>query len=341
MARKQKTPVVEDLVSLVSIFPWWVGVVLAVISYLALHAFALPDPPKPVNLQNVGAFTFRAILKGLATGGQYLVPFVCLVGAAISAWQIKKRPTLNQYATASYADGTSQPLSIKSSFKGLFGELQTALAKKVFLDANVYEDINNVTLPTSNGTTQIDHIIVSRFGIFVVETKNMSGWIFGDEKSPQWTQSLPGGKKFQFQNPLHQNYRHVQALQEFLGVEEENIFSVVMFWGDAEFKTPMPANVMTQGYVPYIKSKLDVLFTGEEMDEVIRIIRTGMLPKSWGTSREHVEGLKARFSSTTTCPKCGCALVLRTTKTGANAGAPFYGCSKFPTCRYAGKVSSV
>ena len=120
-------------------------------------------------------------------------------------------------------------MKFRSYFKGFSGELQSTLAEKVLLDSNVYEDINNVTLPTSNGTTQIDHIIVSRFGIFVVETKNMSGWIFGDEKSPQRTQSLPGGKKFQFQNPLHQNYKHVKVLQEFLGVEEEKIFSVVMF----------------------------------------------------------------------------------------------------------------
>ena len=57
----------------------------------------------------------------------------------------------------------------------------------------------------------------------------------------------------------------MKALQEFLGIEEEKIFSVVMFWGEAEFKTPMPPNLMTHGYVPYIKSKCDVLFTCEEM----------------------------------------------------------------------------
>jgi predicted RNA-binding Zn-ribbon protein involved in translation (DUF1610 family) len=204
--------------------------------------------------------------------------------------------------------------------------------------ANVYQDINNVTLPTANGTTQIDHVIVSRFGIFVVETKNMSGWIFGDEKSPQWTQSLPGGRKFQFQNPLHQNYRHVMALQEFLGIEKEKLFSVVMFWGEAEFKTPMPANVMTHGYVAHIKSKLDVLFTGAEMDEIILAIKTGRLPKTWATGRAHVAGLKARFANTTVCPKCGEALVLRTAKSGANAGSQFYGCSGFPGCRYVGEV---
>lgn len=225
-------------------------------------------------------------------------------------------------------------MSLRSFLKGLSGELQATLAQKVFLDRNVYHDINNVTLQTANGTTQIDHVIVSRFGIFVVETKNMSGWIFGDESSPQWTQSLPGGKKFRFQNPLHQNYMHVKAIQEFFGIEEEKIFSVVMFWGEAEFKTPMPDNVMTHGYTGYIKSKLDVLFTGEEMDDLILALKTGMLPKTWATRRAHVAGLQERFASTTTCPKCGGELVLRTGKSGANAGKQFYGCGAFPKCRY-------
>jgi hypothetical protein len=229
-------------------------------------------------------------------------------------------------------------VTLKSFLKGLSGELQSTLAQKVFLDRNVYHDINNVTLPTANGTTQIDHVIVSRFGIFVVETKNMSGWIFGDEKSPEWTQSLPGGRKFRFQNPLHQNHKHVKAIQEFLGIEDEKIFSVVMFWGEAEFKTPMPPNVMTHGYVPYIKSKLDVLFTGEEMDDLILAIKTGMLAKTWATRREHVAGLKERFASTTICPKCGGELVLRTGKSGAKAGRQFYGCAAFPKCRYVKEV---
>jgi hypothetical protein len=231
-------------------------------------------------------------------------------------------------------------VSLKSFIKGFSGELQSALAHKVFLDSSVYVDINNVTLPTDNGTTQIDHVIVSQFGIFVVETKNMAGWIFGDEKSPQWTQSLPGGRKFKFQNPLHQNHKHMKVLQDFLGIENEKIFSVVMFWGEAEFKTPMPPNVMTRGYVPYIKSKLDVLFTSEEMDDIILAIKTGMLPKTWATRREHVAGLKERFASTTTCPTCGGELVLRTSKSGANTGSQFFGCSGFPKCRYLKKLEA-
>ena len=94
----------------------------------------------------------------------------------------------------------------------------------------------------------------------------------------------------------------------------------------------------THGYVPYIKSKCDVLFTGEEMDDIILAIKTGMLPKTWSTGRQHVADLKARFASTTTCPKCGSTLALRTTKSGAGAGSQFYGCSGFPTCRYVKKL---
>jgi restriction system protein len=64
-------------------------------------------------------------------------------------------------------------------FKGVVGETLVNLAAKLFLDGKDYHLIRNLTLPTGEGTTQIDHVIVSRYGIFVIETKNMSGWIFG------------------------------------------------------------------------------------------------------------------------------------------------------------------
>jgi len=69
-------------------------------------------------------------------------------------------------------------------FKGLFGEFFVNLLAKFFLDKNVYHLVKNVTLPAEDGTTQIDHIIVSRYGIFVVETKNLKGRIFGSENQP-------------------------------------------------------------------------------------------------------------------------------------------------------------
>ena len=86
-------------------------------------------------------------------------------------------------------------------FKGVLGEFLVNFLLKKYLPKEKYTLIKNVTLPTDDGTTQIDHIVVSEFGLFVIETKNMKGWIFGNAKQKQWTQKIfkYSGK---FQNPL-------------------------------------------------------------------------------------------------------------------------------------------
>lgn len=228
-------------------------------------------------------------------------------------------------------------MSLKSLAKGWFGEVQGTLAKKLFLNSRIYIDINNVTLLTANGTTQIDHVIVSRYGVFVVETKNMGGWIFGDEKNPQWTQVL-FDKKFPFQNPLHQNYRHTKALADFLGVDHNKFFSIVKFWGECQFKTAMPANVMKSGYTTYIKSKTVVIFSEQQVQDMVSAIKQGMLPKNRTTQRQHIASLKERFENPRICPKCSSLLVIRTAKSGSSVGAQFYGCTKYPTCRHVEKL---
>jgi len=228
-------------------------------------------------------------------------------------------------------------MSLKSFVKGWIGEAAGALTQKVLLDQKIYTSIHNVTLQTNNGTTQIDHVIVSKHGIFVVEAKNMDGWIFGDEKSPQWTQSLYG-KKFRFQNPLHQNYRHTKVLEEFLGVAPEKLISIVMFWGECELKTELPPNVMTRGYIGFIKKQEAVVFSDSDVQQIIEALKVGMMSKglikSFHTHQTHLQSLAARHNSTTTCPKCGSELVLRTAKSGVNVGREFYGCSNFPKCRF-------
>lgn len=224
-------------------------------------------------------------------------------------------------------------MSLTSFIKGWAGEAMGAVAHWAFLDKSIYFPLDNLTLPTKNGTTQIDHVIVSKFGIFVVEAKNIDGWIYGDERSAFWSVVKPG-RKFKLQNPLRQNYRHVKAISEFLEIEEDRLHSLVMFWGECKFKTPMPANVMLKGYASYIKGFDKPLFSEGEVAAVIDALRSGALPKTWATRRAHVESLRARHSSTTTCPKCASALVLRTAKKGAAAGSRFYGCSAYPKCRH-------
>ncbi len=221
-------------------------------------------------------------------------------------------------------------------FKGVVGEFVVNLSAKLFLDKDKYHLIKNVTLPTGEGSTQIDHVIVSKFGVFVIETKNFKGWIFGSPNRKTWTQQLYK-RKNKFQNPLHQNYKHTKTLGELLGLSDSQIFSVVVFVGDSTFKTEMPENVTyARGYIRFIKSKTQPVLTEAEVEEIKRKIESGRLASSFKTSREHVKHVKtiiANKAEQKQCPKCGSSMVLRKTKRGQNAGSEFWGCSKFPKCR--------
>jgi len=226
---------------------------------------------------------------------------------------------------------------IKSSwFKGMVGEFLVNITAKLFLNKNEYHLVKNVTLPTSDGTTQIDHIIVSKYGIFVVETKNMKGWIFGNEKQKSWTQKI-FKSSHKFQNPLHQNYKHVKTLEECLGMDDSHIFSLVVFVGDSTFKTQLPENVTKGGgYIRFIKSKTVTLLSEAEVSEVLEKIQSGRLMPSIRTTIQHVKHVKEivrEKENNRACPKCGESMVLRETKKGVNQGKQFFGCSSFPKCR--------
>ena len=85
------------------------------------------------------------------------------------------------------------------------------------LDPEKYIVLHDCLIPSQNGkTTQIDHIVISKAGIFVIETKNYKGWIYGNEMSKQWTQVIYQRKE-KFYNPLHQNYGHIKAIEKLIG----------------------------------------------------------------------------------------------------------------------------
>lgn len=108
-------------------------------------------------------------------------------------------------------------------------------------DAHV---MNNITLRLQdNSTTQIDYVLITTKGIFVIETKHYNWWIFANPKSKMWIQSTYTGK-YRFQNPIFQNYKHVKAIQNlFEFLEPQHIHNIVVFSGDAVFKTAKPDNV--------------------------------------------------------------------------------------------------
>ncbi len=230
-------------------------------------------------------------------------------------------------------------MSLQSRIKGYTGEVKTRLAQTFFLDIGVYHAFYNIIIPGAVGTTQIDHIIVSKYGIFVIETKNHTGWIYGDEKQKQWTKVYPNKTKFRFPNPLHQNYGHVRNLATALGVPPEKIFSVVCFWGDCKLKTDLPDNVVKGNPSGYIKSKKQVIFTDEAVAELKAKIKEIEKNTPLFAGLRHTRELKERLASTTKCPKCGGNLIERTARTGANAGSTFLGCERYPTCRYTKQIT--
>lgn len=222
-------------------------------------------------------------------------------------------------------------------FKGVFGEL---LVNRLLstLPTSDYTLIKDVTLPTHDGTTQIDHILVSRYGIFVIETKNMKGWIFGSIKGKLWTQKIYRHSS-RFQNPLHQNHKHVKTLESLLGCSENHVHSVIVFIGDSTFKTDMPENVTyARGCTRYIQQFNDVVFTDKEYAQFIESIHQIKLTRGLITDtkhRQHVKDLVATKTPSNPCPQCGAEMVLREAKRGENKGKPFWGCSNFPKCRAA------
>ncbi len=74
-----------------------------------------------------------------------------------------------------------------------------------------YITLNNIMLSSNRGTHQIDHIVISKYGIFVIEMKNYYGLIVGNEYKDNWIQYLGKHKRY-FENPIHQNYGHIKAL---------------------------------------------------------------------------------------------------------------------------------
>ena len=164
-----------------------------------------------------------------------------------------------------------------------------------------YHLLNNVTLPVEDGgTTQVDHVLVSRFGIFVIESKHYKGWLFAQATAPQWTQVLYKNH-YKFQNPIHQNRKHVSAIAKLLDFQpSEHIHSVVVFTGDATFKTERPTGVVALSELEaHIKSFNTEVITENRMQFCVGRIECYRLALTKQTDVEHVAHLRRKFGDAT------------------------------------------
>lgn len=136
-----------------------------------------------------------------------------------------------------------------------------------------YFIFNNLVLPLANGfSTQIDHIVVSKYGIFVIESKDYGGWIFAGKNNKVWTQTLgaKSNNKHTFQNPLRQNYGHIKTLESLLSIDKNILRNIAVFSERCEFKTPRIENVLYLSELnEYIKKQQQVVIEGEELVRII------------------------------------------------------------------------
>lgn len=156
--------------------------------------------------------------------------------------------------------------------------------------------LNNVTLPTEGGTTQVDHILVADTGIFIIETKHYQGWIYGGPDQSQWTQVIYK-KKSRFQNPMRQNYGHLKTIQSLFTLPDDHFIPVVVFTGQAEFKTePGPSVLQLSDLMPFLNQSRPVLLDERKMAYVVGRLEMKRSRRSLETDEYHINYVRSRIA---------------------------------------------
>ena len=269
-----------------------------------------------------------------------VISLVIAVAAIICFFLLIRSPNDCPSSAAAQINKESPlPTPGTAEWKGQIGEMSV---KRILscLPQDEYIVLNDVLLPTTCGTTQLDHIIVSLYGIFVIETKNYSGTLYGGESSNKWTQYL-GEQKYVFHNPLLQNEGHVTALSKYTHVSRNCFIPLVVFTGNAKIKASVGKKAVYLNQLFYtIRQYHNTIFTAEQITYYARIIDNA-LEETDDAKRVHINSVKEIIDhrnlelSSGCCPQCDGYLVLRHGKDG-----DFWGCSNYPRCRYSMNIDS-
>ena len=186
--------------------------------------------------------------------------------------------------------------------------------------------INDIILVNEGKSSQIDHIVINPRGIFVIETKNYSGEIYGSENQREWPQVLAYGKvKNKLYNPLKQNATHIYNVKKIVG--RLPVYSLVVFVQNNTH------NIYAKGVIPLsaLKTTLqsgEIVLTVEQMQTAYNLLLSNQSDIS---TKEHVQNIRKQQHNLELgiCPRCGGTLVLRNGKYGE-----FWGCSNYPKCKF-------
>ncbi len=214
---------------------------------------------------------------------------------------------------------------------GFFGEYWTKQVLRK-LPRDKYKIINNVFISVNGSMHQIDHVVLSPFGVFSIETKQYNGFITGNKYDKHWVRHV-GKKKYYYTNPIRQNYGHVKALSELLNLEESKVYNVVCIPSKAKLKIEHSGELTRYGSLAdkILSYKREVI---HNVDELVNIVNENNI-KDNNIKKQHIENIKKNIvdDDLSKCPKCGSKLVERTSKYGG-----FLGCSNYPKCKYTRKI---
>lgn len=219
--------------------------------------------------------------------------------------------------------------------KGAKGEREVARILRR-LSKKQYIVLNDIYIRANDRSTQIDHLVISRQGIFVIETKNYAGWIHGHEKSQYWTQTFYQ-KKIQFRNPIKQNWAYIFILKSALSAfGYVNYHPIIVFAGKAKLKnisSNIPVIYKNRLLKTIKKTDSDNL-SFSQVEEIAAYLNEINITDG-KKKKEHNKYVKRNIRqrdedvNAMVCPNCGGMLQLRNGQYG-----DFYGCSNYPLCKY-------
>lgn len=236
---------------------------------------------------------------------------------------------------------------LKFNFASIKGRVGEAYVNRILekLNNEEYKTFHDVYVPNKDGgITQVDHIVTSPYGIFVIETKHYKGWIFGKEDQKYWTQVIYKRKEKLF-NPIWQNFGHLSALKAYADIEENKIHSIIAFSNNSTLKFvdnfKKARVIQFHELLQVINGYSRPVFTNQQLQAVNSKIGKLLLvdrKEKINIKKDHIETIKRKKRVSTTgsntgCPKCGGNLVMRKGKFGS-----FQGCSNYPKCRYTREV---
>lgn len=181
--------------------------------------------------------------------------------------------------------------------------------------------------------TEIDIIAVHNTGVYIIECKNYSGWIFGDSTKKKWYQTHKSGQKYEFYNPIFQNEIHINAVKNLIN-KNLPFYSIIVFSSECALQSiqinqPNTFVIYDSQFINFMNKLLsnNNIIDDNDVNTIINALKSNCNTEQ----NYHMQHMTEIYEGTTKCPYCNGNLVERINKKTNNK---FYGCSNYPQCKY-------